>query len=316
MRAGWMRPSAMRLVQREAGDLAAHAVEAGEHHGLGRVVDDEVDAGDVLEGADVAALAADDAALHVVRGQVHDRDGRLGDVVGGGALDAEREDVAGAPVGLAARLLLDLRMSLAMSWRASSSTRASSASRACACVIAATRSSSRSCCSTSCVDASLALRQQRLAFTEAALARRDIGCELVELRRAGAEPLLGAGHLEAAALELLLDFAARREHVLLGGDLGLLADGLGFATGAGELALGLCAGRVGGAAAAAHVDDGERSPDGKSHKGQYCLEHVVLPGPAGERRAAPCSRASARHAGRSRRKAFRSLPGAGADQGA
>ena len=62
----------------------------------------------VLERADVAALAADDAALHVVGGQVDHRDGRLGDVVGGGPLDAEREDVAGAAVGFAPRLFLDL----------------------------------------------------------------------------------------------------------------------------------------------------------------------------------------------------------------
>ena len=53
-------------------------------------------------------FAADDAALHVVRGQVDDRDGRLGDVVGGRALDAEREDVARPAVGLSSRLLLDL----------------------------------------------------------------------------------------------------------------------------------------------------------------------------------------------------------------
>ena len=55
-----------QLLERHAGDLAADAVEAGEDHRVRRVVDDEVDAGEVLEGADVAALAADDAALHVV----------------------------------------------------------------------------------------------------------------------------------------------------------------------------------------------------------------------------------------------------------
>ena len=96
-----------QLLEREAGDLAAHAVEAREHDRLGRVVDDEVDAGDLLEGADVATLAADDAALHVVAGQVDDRDGRLGDVVGRRALDAEREDVARPPVGFAPGLFLD-----------------------------------------------------------------------------------------------------------------------------------------------------------------------------------------------------------------
>src|SRR3954447_14235703 len=55
-----------QLLQGHAGDLAADAVEAGQDHRVRRVVDDEVDAGEVLEGADVAALAADDAALHVV----------------------------------------------------------------------------------------------------------------------------------------------------------------------------------------------------------------------------------------------------------
>ena len=67
MRVGWMRPSAISRVERQLGDLAPHRVEAGDDHRLGRVVDDQVDAGRRLERADVAALAADDAALHVVR---------------------------------------------------------------------------------------------------------------------------------------------------------------------------------------------------------------------------------------------------------
>ena len=73
MRCGWMRPSSDQLLQRQPADLAADRVEAGQQHGLGGVVDDQVDAGDRLEGADVAALAADDAALHVVAGQVQHR---------------------------------------------------------------------------------------------------------------------------------------------------------------------------------------------------------------------------------------------------
>ncbi len=47
----------------QPGDLTADAVEGRQHHRLGRVVDDDVDAGEVLERADVAALATDDAAL-------------------------------------------------------------------------------------------------------------------------------------------------------------------------------------------------------------------------------------------------------------
>ena len=74
--------------QGEAGDLAPDRVEAREHDGLGSVVDDEVDAGKVLERADVAPLAPDDAALHVVGGKLDHRHGRVGHVAGGRALDA------------------------------------------------------------------------------------------------------------------------------------------------------------------------------------------------------------------------------------
>src|SRR5271166_2575279 len=56
--------------QGEPGDLAADRVEAGKEYRLGRVIDDEVDAGHRLEGPDVAALTADDAALHLVAGQM------------------------------------------------------------------------------------------------------------------------------------------------------------------------------------------------------------------------------------------------------
>src|ERR1043165_5244633 len=53
-------------LERDARDLAADRVEAGEDDRLGRVVDDEVDAGGQLERANVAPLAADDAALPVL----------------------------------------------------------------------------------------------------------------------------------------------------------------------------------------------------------------------------------------------------------
>src|SRR5213078_1004569 len=52
-------------LERNAGDLAADRIEAGEDDRFRRVVDDEVDAGGELERADVASLAANDAALHV-----------------------------------------------------------------------------------------------------------------------------------------------------------------------------------------------------------------------------------------------------------
>jgi hypothetical protein len=95
-------------LEREAGDLAPDAVEPGQDHGVGRVVDDEVDAGEMLEGADVAALAADDAALHVVGGELDDGDRGLGGVPRGQPLHHDGEDVAHAPLGVALGLALDL----------------------------------------------------------------------------------------------------------------------------------------------------------------------------------------------------------------
>ena len=61
------------LVQRLPRDLAAHRVEAGQDHCLRRVVDDEIDARCHLQRADVAPLAADDAALHLLARQRYDR---------------------------------------------------------------------------------------------------------------------------------------------------------------------------------------------------------------------------------------------------
>ena len=107
MRPGWMRPSAMSFVSGEAGDLAADRVEARQHDRLGRVVDDQVDAGRLLEGADVAALAADDPALHLVARQVDDRDGVLGGVVRGDALHRGHDDLARLLLGLLAGPALD-----------------------------------------------------------------------------------------------------------------------------------------------------------------------------------------------------------------
>ncbi len=61
----------------DPGDFAADRVEGADGHGIGRVVDDEVDASGRFDGADVAAFAADDPALHVVAGDLDDGDRRL-----------------------------------------------------------------------------------------------------------------------------------------------------------------------------------------------------------------------------------------------
>ena len=101
-------PVLHELLEREPGDLAPNGVEAREHHGLGRVVDDQVHPGRGLERADVPALAADDAALHVLARQREHRDRRLARLLGGDPLDRDRHDLAGALLALLAGALLDL----------------------------------------------------------------------------------------------------------------------------------------------------------------------------------------------------------------
>ena len=104
-----------QLFQRKARHLAAYRLEAGHRDGFRRIVDDQVCAGQRLDGADVAALAADDAALHLVIGQGYHTDGDLGHMVGGAALDSGGHDLTGAGVGFflgAGFDLLDLQGSL------------------------------------------------------------------------------------------------------------------------------------------------------------------------------------------------------------
>jgi hypothetical protein len=97
-----------QLREGELRDLAADAVERREHDGLRRVVDDDVDAGQMLERPDVASLSADDAALHVVRRELDHRRGRLGCMAGGHSLEGVGDEVARAALGLDLRLLLEL----------------------------------------------------------------------------------------------------------------------------------------------------------------------------------------------------------------
>ena len=96
-----------QLGQRDPRDLAADGVEARQDDALGGVVDDQVDPGRLLEGADVPALAADDPALHLVRREVDDGDRVLRGVVGGDALDRRDDHLPGALLRLVARLALD-----------------------------------------------------------------------------------------------------------------------------------------------------------------------------------------------------------------
>src|SRR5581483_5930783 len=96
------------LLERHAGRLPPHGVEAGEHDGLRRVIDDQIDARRRLERADVPPLASDDATLHVLGREREDRDRRLGGLLGRDPLDCDRHDLARSLFTLLPGPLLDL----------------------------------------------------------------------------------------------------------------------------------------------------------------------------------------------------------------
>ena len=100
-------PVGDETLEGQLGDLPAQRIVGGDDDRLRRVVHDEVHARGLLERADVAPLATDDPALHVVGRQVHDGDGRLHGVVGGEPLDGGGEHLARLPLGALARLLLE-----------------------------------------------------------------------------------------------------------------------------------------------------------------------------------------------------------------
>ena len=96
------------VLEGDTGDLAADRVEARKLHGLGRVVDDEVHAGHLLEGTNVATLAADDATLEVIGRNVHRGERDFADMVGGATLDSGGKNATRGALALDARTLLAL----------------------------------------------------------------------------------------------------------------------------------------------------------------------------------------------------------------
>ena len=101
-------PVEYQRIQRQPRGLPAYRIEAGQQHRLRGVVDDQVDAGGLLERPDVAALAADDPALHVVARQVHHRHDRLAGLLRRQPLHRAGDDLAGLRLALVQRLPLDV----------------------------------------------------------------------------------------------------------------------------------------------------------------------------------------------------------------
>src|SRR5207247_518263 len=84
-------------------------VETAEDHGFRRVIDDQVDPGRVFQGPDIPTFPTDDAALHLVAGNGHHRDGGLRGLLGSHALHRSHQDIAGAFLAL----LFDDRLAVA-----------------------------------------------------------------------------------------------------------------------------------------------------------------------------------------------------------
>ena len=61
-----------QTAERQPANLAADRVEAGDRDDIRRVIDDQVAAQGRFERADVAALAADNSAFHLVGGNLND----------------------------------------------------------------------------------------------------------------------------------------------------------------------------------------------------------------------------------------------------
>ena len=197
-----------------------------------RVVDDEVDAGQVLERADVAALAADDPALHVVGAEARHRDRRLGGVTGGDALERVRDEVPCAPLRLGARLLLDhahtpaeiVAHELLAALRAGAPSPPPATCRRCARARPARRASPAFSSSWSC-------RQMRLAVGDALVAPGDLDELLLDLLLPREDALLDLEHLLAPVAELGVDLCPELHRLLARLDLGLTPDRLGLALG-------------------------------------------------------------------------------------
>ena len=101
-------PVGNELFKSKTRHLAANGVKARYGYRLGRIVDDKIAACQRLYAADVAALAADDASLHLVVGEWYDGYGDFTCMVCRAALDSRNDDLACAFLGLVLVLGLDL----------------------------------------------------------------------------------------------------------------------------------------------------------------------------------------------------------------
>ena len=231
-----------QAVERHARDFAAQRVERREHDGVRSVVDDEVDAREVLERADVPALAADDSALEVVRSELHHRHGRLGRVARRDALERVGDERARPAARVRTRLFLHLPH-LAGELVADEVLRAFEQLLA-RLVDGQARDllERREGVALRLAELLLQRLDVHLAIAEPLLLPLELGQPGVGLVLLLQHTLLDLGDLDTAVLHLALDLAAQRDGLLARFDLRLAANGLGLAASVVEEALALCPG--------------------------------------------------------------------------
>ena len=229
------------VLERHARSLAAHRVEAREHDGLGRIVDDEVHTGDLLEGADIAALAADDTALEVIRGNVDRRDRDLARLIGGATLDRRGDDLAGRLVGLVADAHLGFAQDLRL---LAHGLGADAGEKLVMRLVLGEAGDALELCGVACregVEVALALVELAGEAGELMLALIERVAALVERLLALHDAVLDTLELLLALLLLCLGVGFELEDLLLGGEDGLLLGVLGVAARLGDDALGVAA---------------------------------------------------------------------------
>ncbi len=83
-----------QLGERALGNLTPHRIETRDGDCFWGVVDDDIDAGCLFEGVNIAPVAPDDASFHLIGWQGNDRSGHLANMLGGKPLDGSRDDLA------------------------------------------------------------------------------------------------------------------------------------------------------------------------------------------------------------------------------
>ena len=232
------------LLEREPCDLAPQRIERRQDDGMGRVVDDEVDARQVLERADVPSLAADDPALEIVRRELDHSDRRLGRVARRDALERVGDERASPTACVRSRLLLHLpHLPCELVSHEVLRTFDQLLPRF---VHGQARDLLERAERVALRISELFLKRLdvNLAIPEPLLLALELGQPRVDLELLGEHPLLDLRHLDAPVLDLAFDLAPQRDGLLPRVDLSLAPHGLGLALRVGEQPLAFAARRA------------------------------------------------------------------------